>query len=66
MVSWDEVYYYKDKSDFEPSEQSGAFNKWAADNFKIDLTSNADHIVKAAQIKYQEEFKAWMKNYYTG
>ena len=64
MVSWDKVYYYKDESDFEPSEQSAAFKKWVAENFKIDLTYKADDIVKAAQIKQQEEFKTWMEKYY--
>jgi hypothetical protein len=64
MVGWDEVYYYKDEEDYEPSEQREAFKKWLFDNFKISETNNADSIVKAAQEKYQAAFKDWMKNYY--
>jgi hypothetical protein len=64
MVSWDKVYYYKDEDDFEASEQSESFKRWLYDNFKINETNNADIIVKAAQEKYQEEFKDWMKNYH--
>jgi hypothetical protein len=64
MVSWDEVNYYKDENDFEPSEQYETFKKWLFDNFRINQTNNAENIIKAAQIKYQVEFVNWMENYY--
>ncbi len=66
MVSWGKVYYYKDETDFEPSEQSDQFKKWLLNNFNIEQTDNADSVVKIAQERYQEEFKTWMKKYYKG
>ncbi|MCC7454999.1 MAG: hypothetical protein IT222_12590 [Crocinitomix sp.] len=66
MVSWDEVYYYKDEGECEPSDLAETFKKWLFDNFKIREISNVSDIIRVAQSEYQEEFKTWMKKFYTG
>jgi hypothetical protein len=64
IILWDQIFYHKD-ADYVPSEKNDAFKKWALQNFKISEVNSADDIVKAAQIEYQDQFKTWMKNYYT-
>ena len=63
MVSWEEIYYFKDENGFVPSRQSNNFRTWLLDNFGIGQTSDADGIVQTAQAKHQEEYQAWMKTY---
>lgn len=65
-AGWDAVHYYKDTTDYQPSQQHPAYKKWLAENFTIMEISNANDIVAKAQAAQQEAFKQWMKNYYAG
>ena len=64
MIDWDEIYYYKDLDDFEPSPKSEAYCSWLKEKYAIDKIDNADEIVKAAQEEYQSLFKSWVEQYY--
>jgi len=64
MVGWDEVYYYKNTDEYEPSRKITEYRKWLKKELSIDSLDNADPIVQSAQNEYQASFKAWVGNFY--
>lgn len=64
MIDWDEVCYYKDPDDYEPSTKNSLYCKWLKDSFSLDPVENADAIVKSAQKNHQVDFKNWVAKYY--
>ena len=63
-TGWEELYFYKDEDDYEPSDKIVEYKKWALENFSIKSTDDADEIVNDAQEIYEEEFQNWLKKYY--
>ena len=63
MVDDESVSYYKDE-DHEASKYSSEYKTWLADNYDISSITNADEIVKKAQEKYQDEYKAWFDKFF--
>lgn len=63
MADHDGVSYYKDESD-EGSDGHAAFVQWLASVYNISTFSDPEEIMRKAQARYAEPFKAWMKNYY--
>lgn len=64
MIDWDEIYYYKDPDDFEPSPKSEEYCSWLKEKYEIGKIDNADNLVKEAQKQYQSLFKNWVNKYY--
>lgn len=64
MIDWDEVYYYKDLDDFEPSSKSAEYHKWLKNKFNIEPVDNADKIVGDAQKLYKDSFNEWVGKFY--
>lgn len=63
MVDFDEVYFYKDKKSYEPSEELEAYKKWLKQNFDLESIDDAQKLVKKAQKKYQKSFLEWTGKY---
>ncbi|MCJ8311620.1 MAG: hypothetical protein HRU38_02800 [Saccharospirillaceae bacterium] len=64
MIDWDEVYYYKDPDDFEPSEKSKEYKDWLKNEFNISPIDDADALVEKAQKIYKESFDSWVGKFY--
>ena len=63
-IGWDEVYFYKDEDDYEPTDKTEEYKSWVLEKFAIKATDDADEIVKNAQEVYEDEFQNWLKIYY--
>jgi hypothetical protein len=63
-IGWEEVYYYKDEDEYDPSEYNEEYKKWVFEKFNITSTDDADQIVENAQMIYEERFQNWLKKYY--
>jgi len=63
-IGWDDIYYYKDEDEYEPTEKTEEYKKWVLEKYGIETTENPDEIVKNAQETYDEEFRNWLKTYY--
>ncbi|MCG7498262.1 hypothetical protein MHO82_15445 [Vibrio sp. Of7-15] len=66
MIDWDEVDYFKDPDDFEPSEKSKEYREWLKRVCGLEPISNANDIVKKAQQEHKTSFDAWVANFYEG
>lgn len=66
MIDWDEIYYYKDPDDFEPSAKSKEYIEWLKKVCALEPIENADDVVKKAQIEYKDSFNSWVGNFYEG
>lgn len=64
IIDWDEVYFYKDPDDYEPSPKSKELIDWVKLSFDIESTNEPDSIVKSAQENHQENFKEWVGKFY--
>lgn len=64
-VDWDEVYYFKDDSDFQPSEKNEEYKQWLKDVHGISEPMAPDQILTRAQSELQKEFHDWVGNYYS-
>lgn len=64
MIDWDEVVYYKDPDDFEPTSKSREYCDWLKNACALDPISNADEIVDDAQKEYKDSFNAWVGEFY--
>ena len=64
MIDWDDVNYYRDPEDFEPSEKRAKYCDWLKDKCGFEVTENANTIVEVAQQEYQQLFKAWVSKFY--
>ena len=64
MVDWDDVSFYKDLNNYEPSTFSQVFKDLLQETFNLAPIENPNLIVEKAQAKYQAELKNWFKNYY--
>ena len=63
-VDFDEAYFYKDKDEYEASEDHKEFLKFVKTDFNIDLVSETESIIKNAQNKFKEKFDKWFGQYY--
>lgn len=63
-IGWDEIYFYKDEDDYEPSEKIEEYRSWVLENYGIEITEDPDEIVKKAQKIYEDKFQNWLKKYY--
>lgn len=63
-VSDEEIYFYKNKDDYEESEDLNEFLKWLKSDFGLDQIHETSNIINAAQTKYKFEFDKWFKQYY--
>ncbi|MCJ8155540.1 hypothetical protein MKJ01_17410 [Chryseobacterium sp. SSA4.19] len=63
-IGWDDIYYYKDEDDYEPTEKTEEYRKWVLEKYGIETTEDPDEIVKNAQEMYENEFQNWLKKYY--
>jgi len=66
-IDHNEVWYYRNDDDYEPSDSAEPFAAWLAKEFKLEPVKNGDEVkklVSAAQQKYGKPFAAWMKQYY--
>ncbi|GAA4825279.1 hypothetical protein [Algivirga pacifica] len=63
MVDHDEVSYYKDTADYNPSKNRPEYLNWLKKEFKIDPIENTDEIVLIAQEKYQKALKTWVNKF---
>lgn len=64
MIDWDEVYYYKDPDDFEPTSKSKEYRDWLKSECALDPITSADEIVEEAQKEYKDSFNAWVGEFY--
>ena len=64
MIDWDNVFYYKDPDDFEPSSKSTEYRDWLKTECSLDPIDNADRIVEAAQIELKDSFNDWVGKFY--
>lgn len=64
MIDWDEVCYYKDPDDFEPSAESDTYHHWLQCHFGISVIDDADAIVASAQATHQQAFREWVARFY--
>lgn len=64
MIDWEDVYYYKDPDEFEPSSKSTEYCEWLKNNFAIDPVDSADKIVNDAQNLYKDSFNQWVGKFY--
>lgn len=65
MIDWEEVSYFKDDEDYEPSEYHETYKKWLQETFMLEIPMDVDFIVEEAQSYYQEAFNDWMAKYYS-
>jgi hypothetical protein len=63
MVGHDEVTYYKDEEQYQPSPKLESFKKWIKETFNIDSIDNPSGIVNLAQKRYQGVFNDWKLKY---
>lgn len=63
-IEWDQIYYFKDEDDYEPTDKTEEYKNWVLEKYGIEPTEDADQIVKRAQSIYEEEFQTWLKKYY--
>lgn len=66
MIDWDEIYYYKDPDDFEPSDKSKEYREWLENECSLSPIENADEIVEEAQRIHKDPFNAWVGKFYEG
>jgi len=68
MIDHDEVTYYKDPDDHEPSDGAADYTSWLAKTFKLKPAGTKDvtTIVKAATKAHGKAFATWMKKFYAG
>jgi len=64
MIDWDEICYYKDTKDFEPSAKSKEYRDWLRKECALAGIESADEIVQEAQKTHKESFSAWVGNFY--
>jgi len=64
MIDWDEIYYYKDHDDFEPSAKSSEYRDWLNNECSLSAIDNADEIVEQAQKLHKDSFNAWAGKFY--
>ena len=65
MIDWEEVTYFKDEDDYEPSECHEVYKKWLVEEMKIESLTDIDFIIEEAQNHYQEAFNDWIGKYYS-
>ena len=66
MIDWDEIYYYKDPDDFEPSAKSKEYSDWLIKECALVAIDSADEIVEKAQNRHKDSFNAWVGKFYEG
>jgi hypothetical protein len=67
MIDHDEVSFYKDEDDHEPSDGAEEYVAWLLKEFElkpVESEQEVDKLVTAAQKKYSTLFATWMKKYY--
>ena len=64
MIDWDEVFYYKEPDDFEPSSKIEEYKRWLKIEYSLPAIENADEIVKRAQKLHKDSFNAWVGKFY--
>ena len=64
MIEWDQICYFKDSSDYEPSSKHKEYCDWLKNEHKLDITTCADSIVKKAQSNHKDDFDAWVGKFY--
>lgn len=64
MIDWDEISYYKDPDDFEPSAKSSEYRDWLNSECSLSTIDNVDEIVEKAQKLHKESFNAWVAKFY--
>lgn len=63
-VDHEEVYFYKDKDNYEEREDLGKYLKWLKENYNLDQIKKPKPMVTAAQKKYKKQFSNWFGQYY--
>lgn len=59
----DEVTFYKDEDDHEPSDFADEYHEWLKRGFGLDAVEEADELVENAQTKYGAAFKTWLDRF---
>ena len=64
MIDWDEVHYYKNIDDFEPSHKSKEYRDWLKQQCGLEPVDSVDEIVEQAQQEYKASFDDWVGRFY--
>lgn len=63
MVDWDEVSFYRDGDDYEPSEDREEYIEWLEHTFSLKPVKSADEILKSVRKKYDKKFRQWASKF---
>jgi len=63
-VDFDQTYFYKDKNNYEESEDLGDYLKWMKGDYGLDQIEAPDELIKTAQKKHKENFDQWLGQYF--
>lgn len=63
MVDHDEVSFYKDPDDHEPTEASADYREWLGSRLSLSVPPAPLDIVDAAQKRWQADYRAWFSRY---
>lgn len=65
MISWDNVYFYKDLDDFNPSNKSSEYVDWIRNEFSLYPVTDTTQIIEDAQQFFKLDFDNWVRKFYT-
>jgi hypothetical protein len=63
MASWDEVHFYRDDDDYEPSGERDRYMQWLSEELGLDPVADPAAVVARAQVEYGEAFSSWLAAY---
>lgn len=63
-VDFEKTYFYKDKDDYEESEDLNEYLKWLKGDYGLDQIQEPSEIISSAQAKYKIAFEQWFGQYY--
>lgn len=61
MVDWDDVSFYKDEDDYEPSDEHERYVEWLAEELGLEPVTDARAVVARAQADYGDAFARWIE-----
>lgn len=57
--TYEEVSYFKDEDDYDPSEYADDYKAWLQEHFSLSAVEDEKQIIEAAQQKFQAAFDSW-------